>query len=182
MRADTDGRSQTITMAPSAANFSAVDKPMPWAAPVMMDAWERAGDALTSELELQMLTRSIELGPDPETFTIRDGALRYAPFDITREADGRVFADDGSILSGEMMAERTLGEDDLREPIGLLGLRAAETIAETASIADSIRRMKAAKIGSLAVVDHDGKLHVLHGARRQARRSALRRSGRASIS
>lgn len=66
--------------------------------------------------------------------------------------------DELAILSGEMMAERTLGEDDLREPIGLLGLRAAETIAETASIADSIRRMKAAKIGSLAVVDHDGVL------------------------
>lgn len=69
------------------------------AAPVMMEAWERAGDAFTAELELQMLTRSIALGPDAETFTIRDGALRYAPFDVTREADGRVFADDGSVLS-----------------------------------------------------------------------------------
>jgi hypothetical protein len=29
-------KSQTMTMAPSAANLSAVAKPMPWAAPVMM--------------------------------------------------------------------------------------------------------------------------------------------------
>lgn len=66
--------------------------------------------------------------------------------------------DELAILSGEMMAERTLGEDDLREPIGLLGLRPAETIVETGSIAESIAKMKRAKIGSLAVVDDDGHL------------------------
>ncbi|MBK7153165.1 MAG: neutral/alkaline non-lysosomal ceramidase N-terminal domain-containing protein [Sandaracinaceae bacterium] len=69
------------------------------AAPVMMAAWERAGDALVSELELEMVTRSIALGPDAETFTIRDGALRYAPFDVTRVADGYVYDDDGAVLS-----------------------------------------------------------------------------------
>jgi len=66
--------------------------------------------------------------------------------------------DELAILSGEMMAERTLGEDDLREPIAFLNLRAAETILETDSIATSVRQMKAHKIGSLAVVDRDGVL------------------------
>lgn len=66
--------------------------------------------------------------------------------------------DELAILSGEMMAERTLGEDDLREPIGLLGLRRAETIGETESIAAAVRQMKRARIGSLAVVDADGVL------------------------
>lgn len=69
------------------------------AAPVMMQAWERAGDALLSELALEMVTRSIALGPDAETFTIRNGALRYAPFDVTRVADGRVYDDAGGVLS-----------------------------------------------------------------------------------
>jgi neutral ceramidase len=65
----------------------------------MMAAWERAGDALQSELAMEMLTRTVELGPDSEVFVIRDGALRYAPFDLARVADGRVYGDDGSILS-----------------------------------------------------------------------------------
>ncbi|MCA9533424.1 MAG: neutral/alkaline non-lysosomal ceramidase N-terminal domain-containing protein [Myxococcales bacterium] len=69
------------------------------AAPVMLAAWERAGEALQTDFELEMVTRSIPLGPDAETFVIRDGALRYAPFDLEREADGRVYADDGTLLS-----------------------------------------------------------------------------------
>jgi neutral ceramidase len=69
------------------------------ALPTLLAAYESAGAAMQSELELEMLTRSIELGPDPETFTIRDGALEYAPFEPERVADGQVFDASGAILS-----------------------------------------------------------------------------------
>ena len=69
------------------------------AAPVLMAAWQAAGTAMVSELELEAVTRSVELGPDPETFTIRDGALTYAPFDYEREADGVMWNGDGTIAS-----------------------------------------------------------------------------------
>jgi neutral ceramidase len=39
------------------------------------------------------------MGPNAETFTIREGALRYAPFDLEREADGQIFGSEGQILS-----------------------------------------------------------------------------------
>lgn len=63
-----------------------------------------------------------------------------------------------AIASGEMLAPRTLSEDELREPISVLCSRRAETIHHAASVADAVRRMKAAKIGSLAVVDTSGAL------------------------
>jgi neutral ceramidase len=69
------------------------------AAPVMMAAWQAAGASMQDELAMEMLTRSIELGPFPETFTIREGALWYAPFDLSRAADGRIWDDQGQIIS-----------------------------------------------------------------------------------
>ncbi len=69
------------------------------AVPVMMAAWQAAGTDMVSEIELEAVTRSVELGPYPETFTIRDGALTYAPFDYEREADGVMWNDDGSIAT-----------------------------------------------------------------------------------
>ena len=68
------------------------------ALPILRAAYDSAGAAMQTDLAIEMLTRSIELGPDPETFTIRDGALAYAPFDPDRVADGRVF-DGDSIIS-----------------------------------------------------------------------------------
>lgn len=69
------------------------------AAPVLRAAYDAAGDAMQTELEIEMLTRSIELGPEPETFTIRDGTLAYAPFEPERDADGEVFDSGGAIIS-----------------------------------------------------------------------------------
>ncbi|MBX3268616.1 MAG: neutral/alkaline non-lysosomal ceramidase N-terminal domain-containing protein [Sandaracinaceae bacterium] len=62
-------------------------------------AWEAAGADMQAEVALEMLTRTIPLGPDWRTFSIRDGALTYAEFDGRRVADGRVYGDDGRLLS-----------------------------------------------------------------------------------
>lgn len=69
------------------------------AAPVMLAAWQAAGANMQTDLAIEMLTRSIELGPKPETFTIRDGALSYAPFVRDRVADGVIYDGNGDIAS-----------------------------------------------------------------------------------
>jgi neutral ceramidase len=70
-----------------------------YALPAFMAAWERAGAVMQSELKLEMLTRSIAMGPDWRNFTVRGGALSYAPWDDRTRPDRQVFAADGSILS-----------------------------------------------------------------------------------
>ncbi|HJL19720.1 MAG TPA: neutral/alkaline non-lysosomal ceramidase N-terminal domain-containing protein, partial [Sandaracinaceae bacterium LLY-WYZ-13_1] len=62
-------------------------------------AWEAAGDSMQGELAMEMLTRTVPLGPDWETFTIREGALEYAPWDGRTEADGVIFDEDGTFAS-----------------------------------------------------------------------------------
>ncbi len=69
------------------------------AAPTMMAAWQAAGANMRDSLELEMLTKSIETGPDPKTFTIRGGALAYAPFDPSKTPDGKVYDDQHNIIS-----------------------------------------------------------------------------------
>ncbi len=87
------------------------------ALPTLMAAWEAAGGDMRSELELEMMSRSIEKGPFPETFSIRGGELTYAPFDSDREADGVIFNGDGSIASPI---------DEFNAPVGA-GLCEADT-------------------------------------------------------
>ncbi len=69
------------------------------AAATMRAAWANAGTAMQSELPIEMLSRSIELGPTAKTFTIREGGLSYADFDSTRIPDGKVYDDAGAIIS-----------------------------------------------------------------------------------
>jgi neutral ceramidase len=69
------------------------------AAAQLLAAWEQAGEGMQDTLALEMVTRSVELGPDPATFTIRDGALAYAPFDLGRLPDGQVFDGNGNLIS-----------------------------------------------------------------------------------
>lgn len=78
------------------------------AADVMMAAWTAAGAQMTDQLALSMVTRSIELGPYPETYQLRGGALTYAPFDLTRAADGQVWS--GSTLISPI--------DEYNAPVG----------------------------------------------------------------
>lgn len=67
--------------------------------PQFLPVFEAAGDDLRGELALEMVTRSIPVGPDWRTLTIRDGALAYAPWDGVTLPDGEIFAADGSVLS-----------------------------------------------------------------------------------
>ncbi len=69
------------------------------ALPEIMPLWKQAGQDMKTSLAMEMVTRSIELGPDWETFSVRDGALTYAPFVWERKADGIIYNDDGSIAS-----------------------------------------------------------------------------------
>jgi len=70
-----------------------------WATPQIMAAWERAGEAMRDSLEMEMVTRVVPLGPDWETFTVRDGALAYSPWDGRRMPDRMVFGAGGTVLS-----------------------------------------------------------------------------------
>jgi neutral ceramidase len=69
------------------------------AAPVLYAAWQAAGENMIDTTEIEALSQWIELGPHPETFTIRGGALRYAQFDDTTVADRQVYDDQGNVLS-----------------------------------------------------------------------------------
>lgn len=69
------------------------------AEPTLMAAWQAAGAQMQDTIPLEMLTRSVETGPFPQTFTIRGGALAYAPFDPSRKPDGVVYNPDGSLAS-----------------------------------------------------------------------------------
>jgi hypothetical protein len=61
--------------------------------------WESTATARVTETKMEMLTRVVPLGPDWETFTIRGGALRYAPWDGRRRCDGVVYDGSGAIAS-----------------------------------------------------------------------------------
>lgn len=65
----------------------------------MMAAWTAAGANMRDSIELEMVTRSVETGPKADTFAIRDGALKYAPFDTTKMPDGVIYDDTGAVKS-----------------------------------------------------------------------------------
>jgi CBS domain-containing protein len=67
-------------------------------------------------------------------------------------------ADDELAFLSERIGTAVLDEDALHEPVSVLCNRRAETILESATIADAIRRMKTSRIGSLAVVEESGLL------------------------
>lgn len=70
-----------------------------WALPALRAAWERAGEAMRDTIELEMVTRSVPMGPDWRTFTVRDGALEYAPWDGSRACDREIFGPGGEVRS-----------------------------------------------------------------------------------
>jgi len=78
------------------------------AADTMYAAWTSAGANMKDSIELEMLTRSVETGPFPETFSLRDNALAYAPFDIARLPDGVVY--DGTAIASPV--------DEFNAPVG----------------------------------------------------------------
>ncbi|HEY0254979.1 MAG TPA: hypothetical protein VGC41_25810, partial [Kofleriaceae bacterium] len=69
------------------------------AADMLMTYWQQAGANMQHMVEMEMVSRSIEVGPRPENFTIRGGALAYAPFDSTKTPDGVVYDNTGALIS-----------------------------------------------------------------------------------
>lgn len=69
------------------------------ALPEMLALYDVAGADMQTSVPMEMVTRSYERGPDQENFVVRDGALRYAPWDGVTPADGRIYDDTGAILS-----------------------------------------------------------------------------------
>lgn len=78
----------------------------------MMAAWTAAGTAMRDTIELEMVTRSVETGPKPDTFSIRDNQLTYAPFDIDRLPDGVIY--EGGAASGKLASPI----DEFNAPVG----------------------------------------------------------------
>ncbi len=74
-------------------NFARAESVGRYAVDAIRAAWTDAGTRMTDQVSLEMVTRAVPLGPDWRTFSIRGGALSYAPFDGLREPDGRIFAD-----------------------------------------------------------------------------------------
>ncbi|MBX3274160.1 MAG: neutral/alkaline non-lysosomal ceramidase N-terminal domain-containing protein [Sandaracinaceae bacterium] len=81
------------------ANFARAESIGHHAREAILAAWEAAGEVMQGEIELEMLTRTVPLGPEASTFTIRGGALSYLEFDTRREADGIVFDAERRIVS-----------------------------------------------------------------------------------
>lgn len=69
------------------------------ALPAFMALWQRAGQELRGSLALEMVTRSVALGPDWNNFRVRGGALAYAPFELGREPDRQIFDPGGAVRS-----------------------------------------------------------------------------------
>lgn len=65
----------------------------------LLAAFEAAGTSMDDTVSLEMVTRSVDRGPNWENFTVRDGALRYAPWDGRTPGDQLVYGDDGMLLS-----------------------------------------------------------------------------------
>lgn len=63
------------------------------------DAYDAAGASMQTDVPVEMLTRTVPLGPDWRTFSIRDGALEYAPFVASRAGDGVVYGADDQLVS-----------------------------------------------------------------------------------
>ncbi len=80
-------------------DFARVESVGRLAAPILRDAWERAGESMVESLAIEAVTRSVVLGPDASTFAVRGGELAYAPFAEGRECDRAVFGDGGEVLS-----------------------------------------------------------------------------------
>lgn len=83
-----------------------------WAArDQIMAAYAAAGVNMADTLALEAISSSFERGPDWENFTVRDGSLRYAPFDGIRQADRMVWAN-------AEMTELLSPIDEFNAPLG----------------------------------------------------------------
>ena len=94
-------------------------------------AWDRAGMSMTDRVSLEMVTRAVPLGPDWRTFTVRGGALSYAPFDGEREPDGRIWNDPDA---GRTMVSSPVDEFNAPYGAGLCGDPARTALPSAAQL------------------------------------------------
>lgn len=80
-------------------NFARIETLGRYARDAILTTWMTAGESLQDELAMEMVTRSVDLGPDWETFTIRDGELEYSEWDGRRIPDLEIFDGAGNVLS-----------------------------------------------------------------------------------
>jgi neutral ceramidase len=101
------------------------------AMPTLYAAWQAAGATMQTDIELEMMSRSVETGPHAETFSIRGGTLSYAPFSADREADREIFDANGAIISpidefnapvGAALCEAEVDDPDSAYPLFPAGL------------------------------------------------------------
>jgi neutral ceramidase len=97
------------------------------AVPELMAAYNSAGTAMRDTLELEMISRSVETGPYPNTFSIRDGGLTYAQFDGVTLPDGVVYKD-------ASQTELASPIDEFNAPIGAGLCETAEPMFPAAAI------------------------------------------------
>jgi neutral ceramidase len=98
------------------------------AVPELMAAYTSAGTSMADSLEMEMVTRSIETGPFPETFKIRGGELAYAKFDPTR------MVPDGIVMDGDKLKSPI---DEFNAPVGAALCETAEPMFPAAQIPGS---------------------------------------------
>lgn len=65
----------------------------------ILATWEAAVPAMTDTLAMEMVTRTISLGPDLSAITARQGALSYLPFEEGRMPDGVIFDEAGEVAT-----------------------------------------------------------------------------------
>ncbi len=65
----------------------------------IVTAWTSAGTSMMEHAPMEMVTRSIDRGPDWTRFTIRGGELSYAPWDGFTPADRNVVDATGALIS-----------------------------------------------------------------------------------
>ncbi len=80
-------------------NFARAETVGRYARDEILPVYTQAGTVMQPQVALEMLTRSVPLGSDWQTFTVRDGGLAYAPFGRRQAADGVVFDDAGHVVS-----------------------------------------------------------------------------------
>lgn len=80
-------------------NYAAMESVGLKARDIILAVYDEAGESLVDELPIEMMTRDVPLGPDVENLSIRDGALRYTPFDGFTIPDGIIYDEDGAIIS-----------------------------------------------------------------------------------
>ncbi len=148
-------------------DFAAVESVGRSARDLILPVYTQAGGAMQARLPMEVLTRSVPLGPDWRTFTLRNGALTYAPFGRRQRADGVVFDDAGHVVSPI---------DEYNAPVGAglcgMDMRSLISAGQMPGTEESVPYRSCMKVGpavnfltSVAQVEFDGTVPVCAATR-----------------